>query len=45
MFIGKSAPDLPPSVFDDFAIVPLLLINDVEPLPGPNPPTTNGASS
>jgi len=45
MLIGKSAPDLPPSAYDDFAIVTLLHINDVEPLPGPNPSTTNGASS
>ena len=45
MFIGKPAPDLPPSAYDDFAIVTLLHINDVEPLPVSNPPTTNGTNS
>ncbi|MFL5242926.1 MAG: hypothetical protein ACJ8FY_12525 [Gemmataceae bacterium] len=45
MLIGKPAPDLPPTAYDDFAIVTLLHINDVERLPGGTPPTTNGASS
>ena len=44
MFIGKPAPDLPEPAYDDFAIVTLLHINDVEPLPMPNPPTTNGTN-
>ena len=44
MFIGEPAPDLPEPAYDDFAIVTLLHINDVEPLPMPIPPTTNGTN-
>jgi hypothetical protein len=42
MFVGKPAPDLPQPSYDDFAIVTLLHINDVEPLAVPTPPSTNG---
>jgi hypothetical protein len=45
MFIGKPAADLPEDAYDNFAIVTLLHINDVEPLPVPTSPTTNGATS
>jgi len=41
-FIGKPAADLPNGAFDDFAIVTLLHINEVEPLPVSAPPSTNG---
>src|SRR5262249_34837914 len=41
VFIGVPASDLPIPTYDDFAIVALMHINDVKPLP-PGPPLTNG---
>jgi hypothetical protein len=41
MFIGKSAPDLPENAFDNFHIVTLIDINEVEPLPVPHPGTNH----
>jgi hypothetical protein len=45
MFIGMPAPDLPPLTYDEFAIVVLLHINDVQPIPTANPPTGNGPAA
>jgi hypothetical protein len=42
--IGKPSPDLPAPAIDDYAVVTLLHINNVEPLPSPVPPSTNGPS-
>ncbi|HEY1860323.1 MAG TPA: hypothetical protein VGG61_08215 [Gemmataceae bacterium] len=41
-FIGNPAPDLPQPTFDDYNIVTLLHVNDVELLPLAAPTTTNG---
>jgi hypothetical protein len=40
--IGKPSPDLPVPAIADYAVVTLLHINDVEPLPASSPPSTNG---
>ena len=42
LFIGVPAPDLPAPAFDDFNLVSLLHINDVQPIPPANPPSGNG---
>jgi hypothetical protein len=40
--IGNPAPDFPQPTFDDYTIITLLHVNDVELLPSPAPSTTNG---
>jgi hypothetical protein len=42
MFIGIPAPDMPTATYDHFAIVTLLHINNVEPLPATPSSTSDG---
>lgn len=44
MVVGLPAPDLPPSTYDHFALVTLLHINNLEPLPS-IVSSTNGAGT
>jgi len=43
MLIGKPAPDLPLPTFDDYTIVTLLQINDIELMPPAAPTGADGA--
>ena len=40
LFIGIPAPDLPIPAYDDYALVALLHINHLEPLPLTTPPVS-----
>lgn len=44
MIVGVPVPNMSYPIYDDYAVVTLLHINDLELLPSP-PPTTNGPGS